>query len=54
MFSGRPLEREAIYGEHEGNRAAITPRWKLVARGRRGSWELYDFEADRTETDDLA
>jgi arylsulfatase len=53
-FSGRPLEREAIYCEHEGNRAVITPRWKLVARGQRGPWELYDFEADRTETDDLA
>jgi arylsulfatase len=32
----------------------ITPRWKLVARGQPGPWELYDFDADRTETDDLA
>jgi arylsulfatase len=53
-FAGRPLDREAIYCEHEGNRAVITPRWKLVARGNRGPWELYDFEADRTETNDLA
>jgi arylsulfatase len=29
-------------------------RWKLVARGRRGSWELYDMEEDRTELRDLA
>jgi len=53
-FSGRPLEREAIFCEHEGNRAVITPRWKLVARGLRGPWELYDMGADRTETNDVA
>ncbi len=30
-----------------------TERWKLVARGK-GSWELYDFHHDQTETNDLA
>ncbi len=53
-FSGRALEREAIYCEHEGNRAVITERWKLVARGWQGAWELYDMVADRTETSNLA
>ena len=29
-------------------------KWKLVAKGRNGPWELYDMEADRTETTDLS
>ena len=29
-------------------------KWKLVAKGARGPWELYDIEADRTELKDLA
>jgi len=53
-FSGRPVDREAIYCEHEGNRAVITEKRKLVARGPKGAWELYDMEADRTETNDIA
>jgi arylsulfatase len=53
-FSGRTLEREAVYFEHEGNRAVLTPERKLVARGRNGPWELYDMILDRTETRDLA
>ncbi len=53
-FSGRPLERDALYWEHEGNRAVRAGNWKLVAKGPRGPWELYDLAADRTETRDLA
>jgi arylsulfatase len=53
-FEGRSLDREAIYWEHEGNRAVRAGRWKLAARGRRGPWELYDMTADRTELHDLA
>lgn len=53
-FDGRPITREAIYWEHEGNRAVRVGKWKLVALGRQGAWELYDIEADRTETNDLA
>jgi arylsulfatase A-like enzyme len=53
-FSGGAIEREAIYCEHEGNRAVITEEWKLVARGWRGAWELYNMIADRTETNNLA
>jgi len=53
-FSGKPIEREAIYWEHEGNRAVRVGKWKLVARGRNGKWELYDMEADRSEMNDLA
>ena len=53
-FEGEPVEREALYWEHEGNRAVRVGRWKLVAKGRRGPWELYDLEVDRAETRDLA
>lgn len=53
-FSGQTIEREALYWEHEGNRAIRIGRWKLVAKGPAGSWELYDMDADRTELHDLA
>ena len=53
-FANKPLQREAIYWEHEGNRAVRADKWKLVAKGEAGPWELYDMEADRTELHDLA
>lgn len=49
----RPLDRGAIYVEHEGSRAVTDGSWKAVARGS-GPWELYDTELDRTETLNLA
>jgi len=51
---------DAIFWEHEGNRAVRQGKWKLVSmhpgRGPNepGKWELYDLEADRTELNDLA
>jgi arylsulfatase len=55
---GQPLRRAApIFWEHEGNRAVRTGKWKLVSAHRgpeAGPWELYDVEADRTETRDQA
>jgi arylsulfatase len=53
-FAGKPIDREAIYWEHEGNRAIRIADWKLVAKGPRGAWELYDLKSDRTEQHDLA
>jgi arylsulfatase A-like enzyme len=53
-FANKPIKREAIYWEHEGNRAIRAGKWKLVARGKNGPWELYDLDADRTETNNLA
>ncbi|MAG57749.1 MAG: arylsulfatase [Planctomycetes bacterium] len=53
-FVGDRLNNRALFWEHEGNRAVRQGRWKLVARGARGPWELYDLEANRTETTDLA
>ena len=49
------LQRDTpLFWEHEGNRAIRDGRWKLVARGPQGAWELYDMAADRTETNNLA
>ena len=54
-FKGRSLHREApLYWEHEGNRALRDGKWKIVAKSPAGAWELYDMEADRTESKDLA
>jgi len=54
VFASKPIEREAIYWEHEGNRAVRAGAWKLVAKGKNGPWELYNLEADRTEQNNLA
>ncbi len=53
-FSNQPLNRTAIFWEHEMNRAVRMARWKLVSTGdlmdggygrwkyyRNGPWELY-------------
>ncbi len=54
-FNGKDIGREApIFWEHEGNRAMRDGQWKLVAKGARGPWELYDIAADRTELNNLA
>jgi arylsulfatase len=54
-FAGQALDRkEPIFFEHEGNRAVRDGRWKLVAKGPAGKWELYDMQSDRTELNDLA
>ncbi|MCD7970689.1 MAG: arylsulfatase [Alistipes sp.] len=57
-----PSDERYLYWEHEGNRAVRSGKWKLVYKARDGynkdippdMWELYDMEADRTETRDLA
>ena len=54
-FRGEALQRSGpICFEHEGNRAVRDGKWKLVAKGLKGSWELYDISRDRAEMDDLA
>ena len=53
VFRNLDSDREALYWEHEGNCAIRQDNWKLVKRFP-GDWELYDMEADRTETNDLA
>jgi len=53
-FDDRPLERDALYWEHEGNAAVRRGNWKLVRLGGKGAWELYNLETDRTEQHDLS
>jgi arylsulfatase A-like enzyme len=54
IFEGKKRQgHEAIYWEHEGNRAVRQGKWKLVS-AHKGPWELYDLEADRTELNNLA
>ena len=48
-----------IFWEHEANRAVRKGKWKLVSAASFdypfiNDWELYDMEADRTETNNLA
>ena len=53
-FNGQALARtQPIFWEHEGNRALRSGKWKIVSRENR-PWELYDVEADRPESHDLA
>jgi len=51
--TGTRAGHEALFWEHEGNRAIREGKWKLVSR-KPGGWELYDIEADRTELNNLA
>jgi arylsulfatase len=53
-FGGQAIERDCVFWEHEGNRALREGRWKLVAKGVGGRWELYDMARDRSELNDLA
>lgn len=53
-LANQPLDRDAIYWEHEGNRAVRAGDWKAVAKGPRGAWELYNIAEDRCEVHDLA
>ena len=46
-------EERMLFFEHQGNRAVRHGRWKLVALDDE-PWELYDFDVDRIEMNDLA
>jgi len=54
IFEGKSRDgHEAIFWEHEGNRAVRKGDWKLVSRYP-GDWKLYDLKADRVELHNLA
>ena len=48
-FANQPIQRDALYWEHEGNAAVRVGDWKLVRLARNGPWELYNLKTDRTE-----
>lgn len=53
-FEGRQRQlHDAIYWEHEGNKAIKQGNWKLVSRYPDG-WSLFNLAEDRTELTDLA
>lgn len=67
-FENKAMGREAIYWEHEGNRAVRMGKWKLVSKASKQrsflwdkvnelaleDWELFDMEQDRTEMHDVS
>ena len=53
VFSGKNLSPRPLCFEHEGNRAVMQGRWKLVALNRE-PWELYDTAADPVELKNVA
>jgi arylsulfatase len=53
-FANKPIQRDALYWEHEGNAAIRVDDWKLVRLARNGPWELYNLKEDRTELQDLS
>ena len=68
VFANQELDREAIYWEHEGNRAVRMGKWKLISKASKKrsfiwdqieelsqeNWELFDMENDRTEMNDIS
>jgi arylsulfatase len=53
-FRGQEVPPPALlFWEQDGNRAVRQGKWKLVWDIELKRWELYDLEADRTETKDL-
>lgn len=54
MLQNRPSPERPLFFEHEGNRAVRLGKWKTVWTNYGQRWELYDIDADRSETDDMA
>ena len=62
-FNNKPIDREFIFWEHEGNRALRIGKWKLVSKTQKqkkfspndeNAWELYDMNSDPSEVNNLA
>lgn len=55
MLQGNAGNANRIFcWEHEGFRAIRDGKWKLVEAAAASEWELFDIEADRTESHDFA
>ena len=61
-FTDKPIARDYIFWEHEGNRAIRSGNWKLVSRTQKekkftaadeNAWELYNMDTDPSETVNL-
>jgi arylsulfatase A-like enzyme len=48
------IDRDYLWWYHQGNKAIRVGDWKLVAKGEKGDWELYDLARDRSERVNLA
>jgi len=55
LFKGENWKgHEALFFEHEGNRAVRQGDWKLVSNYPENEWHLYNMQSDRTELNDLS
>jgi arylsulfatase len=55
LFEGKKWQRhDAIFFEHEGNRAVRQGDWKLVSEYPKNQWQLYNLKQDRSELTDLS
>ncbi|MCA8997174.1 MAG: arylsulfatase, partial [Planctomycetaceae bacterium] len=54
VLRGQERKTPTLFWEHEGNRAVRRGDWKLVAKGAKSAWELYNLHSDRTEWNNLA
>jgi arylsulfatase A-like enzyme len=54
VFQGKKRKgHEAIFFEHEGNRAVRQGDWKIVSSYPENVWQLYNLRHDRSEMNDL-
>ncbi|HEX8532036.1 MAG TPA: arylsulfatase [Cytophagales bacterium] len=55
VLEGKPWTgHEALYWEHQGNRAVRQGDWKIVSSYPENKWRLYHLAADRTELRNLS
>lgn len=54
MVENKALPERSLYWEHEGNSAIRRGSDKLVKKGLKSPWELFDLTQDRTEQNNLA
>ncbi|MVN92331.1 arylsulfatase [Mucilaginibacter aquatilis] len=55
VIKGKPWKgHDALFWEHEGNRAVRQGSWKLVSDYPANKWHLYNIVEDRSEQNDLS
>jgi arylsulfatase A-like enzyme len=48
------VDQDFLFFHHTTHRAIRVGNWKLVSKGEKGPWELYDLKTDRCEMTNLA